>query len=55
MKMAHLTQPGFGGPYKGLADNGGRKTSSAKDKSGFGSGKVDPGLRTPFVDAVFKK
>lgn len=53
--MGKMTQPAFGGKSAGNADNGKKSASNAKDKSGFGGSKVDPGLRTPFTDAVYKK
>lgn len=48
----NLTQPvGATGPGPSKS-----KTASTKpDKSGFGGGTVDPGLVTPFKDAIFKK
>lgn len=38
-----------------MAKSASKGTSGAKDKSGFGSSKVDPKIQTPFKDAIFKK
>jgi hypothetical protein len=53
--MADKLQPSFGGKSSENADNGGGAKNTSKDKSGFGGGKVDPGIRSPFRDAIFKK